>query len=260
MNPECEKLQDFYAPYALGILGAEESRQLEEHLRASCPQCTPGVRDAVEESLIMGMAVPLQNPPSRVKEQLLARVARTRADVSDAWRWLAIAAMLMLAVLVPIGSRRIMHLKNELAAEREANTGLQQRTSLQQRMLQRQEMIMAYLRESNAALVPLKATSKDLTSGANAVLAPRGMLLMVHNLPEPTSDKTYQLWAIPDRQKPVSAGIFRTDQKGEAIVEVTSLPAGANKKMVFAVTLEPAGGMPQPTTTPILASSPITAP
>lgn len=65
------------------------------------------------------------------------------------------------------------------------------------------------------------------------------------NLPEIPEDKIYQLWAIID-SKPVSCGIFGVDQSGEGKLEITNLKDSRNIQK-FAVTLEPAGGVPAPT-------------
>ncbi|WP_407570617.1 anti-sigma factor domain-containing protein [Deinococcus altitudinis] len=56
--------------------------------------------------------------------------------------------------------------------------------------------------------------------------------------------RAYQAWKI-EGGKPVSLGLFK-DQ-----AYLASLPAGT----VFAVTVEPAGGSPQPTTTPLFAQA-----
>ena len=52
---------------------------------------------------------------------------------------------------------------------------------------------------------------------------------------------------------PVSLGTFNTDSSGRALATLT-VPAGL-RIAVTAVTEEPAGGSPQPTTTPFLAAT-----
>ena len=67
-----------------------------------------------------------------------------------------------------------------------------------------------------------------------------------NNLPALPAGKTYQLWIITDTPKPVSAGVFSLDRgrKGRGILQ--NIPDVAKIKQ-FAVSLEPAGGLPQPT-------------
>jgi anti-sigma-K factor RskA len=51
---------------------------------------------------------------------------------------------------------------------------------------------------------------------------------------------------VPAQGKPISAGIFETDEHGNGEVLLPSLPPGITAK-AFAVTVEPSGGEPQPT-------------
>ncbi|MGH9328831.1 MAG: anti-sigma factor domain-containing protein, partial [Vicinamibacterales bacterium] len=72
-----------------------------------------------------------------------------------------------------------------------------------------------------------------------------GLVFTAVDLPPLPPGKVYQLWVVGP-QAPVSAAIFEPDAAGRAtaIVEAgRSLPEPA----AFAVTLEPAGGVPQPT-------------
>ena len=65
-----------------------------------------------------------------------------------------------------------------------------------------------------------------------------------NNLPALPAGKTYQLWVITDR--PVSAGIFSLDRGRKGRVMIQSVP-DVTKIQKFAVSMEPAGGKPQPT-------------
>jgi anti-sigma-K factor RskA len=58
------------------------------------------------------------------------------------------------------------------------------------------------------------------------------------------ANKSYQLWVVPMEGKPVSAGVI--DHGGPIHPWMMKLPQGMAAK-AFAVTLEPVGGMPQPT-------------
>ncbi|MCH8127687.1 anti-sigma factor [candidate division KSB1 bacterium] len=65
------------------------------------------------------------------------------------------------------------------------------------------------------------------------------------NLAAIPSDKDYQLWMLKGNQ-PISAGVFTPDADGNAISEFTTIPDDENIS-AFAVTLEPKGGVSQPT-------------
>ena len=71
-------------------------------------------------------------------------------------------------------------------------------------------------------------------------------------LPAPPAGKDYQLWVIAG-STPKSAGVFPVDDKGGAVHVLPEVPdpTGVN---AFAVTLEPAGGLPQPSGPMVLLS------
>jgi anti-sigma-K factor RskA len=74
--------------------------------------------------------------------------------------------------------------------------------------------------------------------------------LIAHDMPELKAGRTYQLWLVTASAK-ISAGTFQP-QNGDAVVRATyALPADQLKAL--AVTEEPAGGVPQPTSAPIIA-------
>jgi anti-sigma-K factor RskA len=78
----------------------------------------------------------------------------------------------------------------------------------------------------------------------------RDALFYAFNLPVLPADKTYQLWFIAGG-KPVSAGTFAVDPRGTASLRVESV-ADVRQIKGWAVTVEPRGGVPQPTGTFVL--------
>jgi len=69
--------------------------------------------------------------------------------------------------------------------------------------------------------------------------------LLVYDLPPPPPGRTYQLWTI-EGGKPVSAGTFATSDAGQARHAIAT-SAQLGDAIFLAVTVEPAGGVPQPT-------------
>ena len=63
-------------------------------------------------------------------------------------------------------------------------------------------------------------------------------------LPPAPAGKAYQLWYIADG-KPMPGSVFTTDAEGRAEMHA-SIPREGLRAQVFAVTLEPAGGLPAP--------------
>jgi Anti-sigma-K factor rskA, C-terminal len=92
-------------------------------------------------------------------------------------------------------------------------------------------------------------------AGAEGVPSARGrafvepvghrIVLLVYDLPPPPPGRTYQLWTI-EGGTPVSAGTFATSEAGQARHAIAT-PAQLGDAIFLAVTVEPAGGVPQPT-------------
>ena len=108
-----------------------------------------------------------------------------------------------------------------------------------------QDEFAALLRRPDAKVVSLAAS--DMAKGASGVLlynpVTQKIWLYSANLPECPRGTAYQLWAID--QKPMSVGTFHIDAGEMAHLLVKRLPE-FDKARKFAVSLEPAGGRPQP--------------
>lgn len=70
-------------------------------------------------------------------------------------------------------------------------------------------------------------------------------VLAAHGLPPPPAGKAYQLWYIAGG-KPLPGGLFTTDPDGNAVLN-DRVPEAGRGASLFAVTLEPAGGVTAPT-------------
>jgi anti-sigma-K factor RskA len=79
--------------------------------------------------------------------------------------------------------------------------------------------------------------------------ARRGIIVASNLAPLPP-DRQYELWVFHDG-KPVNAGVFDVDPSGRALFESTEFPQA--KADMFAVTVEPRGGVPAPTGPIVLA-------
>lgn len=77
--------------------------------------------------------------------------------------------------------------------------------------------------------------------------AKKSAVLQISNLPATQPDKDYQLWVIKNN-KPISNGVFSIKRGDQKFFKVTSLvESDKNQINAFAITLEPKGGVPQPT-------------
>lgn len=127
-----------------------------------------------------------------------------------------------------------------------ARTLLTQRETSLQRLVRQNEEFAGFFKNPASKVVSLSGSDMAKSAGAFLLFDPvtKKAWLYAFNLPALPNGKVYQLWAIGD--KPVSAGVFGVDtgQKGRMMVRNLSEFARMKK---FAVTVEPDGGVPQPT-------------
>ena len=97
------------------------------------------------------------------------------------------------------------------------------------------------------SLVRLAGLSPSPGASARLLWNPQARtgVLLTSGLPQTPRNRVYELWAIAGNE-PVPAGIFDVDAAGHAFLRLPPLP-GPKHFDKFAVTLEPAGGVPKPT-------------
>ena len=129
--------------------------------------------------------------------------------------------------------------RTQLAQREQDTVGLRQ-------ALARRDEFAPFLRSPHVKVIALHGS--EIAKSAEAVLLfdpdSKKAFFYAFNMPVLPAGKIYQLWAILD--KPVSAGIFGTDTGHKSRLVIRRIPAFALITK-FAVSLEPAGGRPQPT-------------
>lgn len=250
--------EELLPAYALGALDGAELRELEAHLAVGCAACRSQLDlfqgDLEELAVSVEPVVPSETTRRRI--QRLAGggtpVARPR-PVSRLAPMTAVAAAAVLLLAVGLGWRQI-RLGTELdrlGAERDALarqvSGLDQQLGLARAQTQRMAESLAIIASPGARSIQLAGLEPAPQASGNTFVNPqRGKAIFyAFDLPALAADKTYQLWWIEDG-KPVSAGTFDVDERGAASVQVERLaPTGIIQ--AWAVTIEPKGGVPQPT-------------
>jgi anti-sigma-K factor RskA len=113
----------------------------------------------------------------------------------------------------------------------------------------RQQELLALLKSPQVTIVVMNGLEAS-PQGHGKILwdaMRQKALLYVTNLPPPPGDKDYQLWQIVNN-KPISAGVFNVSAEGAGFFNVEPVGVADFKTInAFAVTLEPKGGVPQPT-------------
>jgi anti-sigma-K factor RskA len=238
--------------YALGALDSEEARELASHLEA-CPECVQKLEKARGRIALLALAVPPHEAPRRVKERLLKQIAGHRAGQRHApqgafWQWAA-PALAALSLVLVVWALALRTENKELHRQTRELQGRQQMLDAE---LTRARTVLELLTAPQTMKVTLVAGEAHPAPQGKVFYHPqKGLLFYVANLPALPSSKTYQLWLVPTQGNPVSAGIFQTDAYGNGEVILPSLPVGLRAK-AFAVTIEPVGGVPQPTGSKVL--------
>lgn len=226
---------DFESIAALDVLGAAttgEASALRAHL-LGCLPCRRARDEFADATTFIALGLEPVPPPNRLRGQISAALNEQKRF--DPW-WLAVAATLFFALWV----WREMGIR--VAREADAS----QRAEIER------------LQNENAQLASRAAQTFELTgqqlapsAKARVVLEPehRRAVVVFQHLPPNAADKSYQLWIIrADQAKPVSAGVFNATSDGSASIAIENLPVDTVIKGL-AVTLEPRGGVDQPTNT-----------
>lgn len=233
--------------YALGALEGEERSQFETHLRAGCRKCETALVEYGESLAALAAELPPVAPPDQVKAALMMRIGAPARPVRaldlprprwTLWWFAWTGALAATALVVGYLGVTVNALNRELARRGEEVLTLRSQVA-------RQQQLLTLLRTPETQIVALGGLKPSPTAtGRIWWHREAGGFFVAQGLPVAPPSKTYQLWVIAGG-KPVSAGIFDVDAKGSGILHVQPLP-GVEKAEVFAVTLEPAGGLPAP--------------
>jgi anti-sigma-K factor RskA len=134
-----------------------------------------------------------------------------------------------------------------LEAERRERQRVEHVMATLQGELSERDATLRLLSDPQVRLVRLAGLSASPRATAHLVWNPvaRAGAILTSGLPPLPPDRVYELWAIAGKE-PVPAGMFEVDEAGHAFLRLPPLPR-TKRFEKFAVTLEPAGGVPKPT-------------
>lgn len=225
MTRSHEELRSLIPAYVLGAVPDDEMGEVRAHI-VSCDECmaeADGYADAAES---LALAARAEEPPAGFAARVMERAVGARPQVQArrgvaAW-WPRLAAGLAAAALIVMGALWIVA-RDDLAEQR--------------------ELVAALVRSDDG--MRLRG------AGAVAIVVPGddGAVFVVDGLDAAPEGRDYQLWFLDDGT-PASAGVF--DVSGDvAVVETGHSLDGVDGA---AVTVEPDGGSPEPTTDPLVVS------
>ena len=250
------------ATYALGALDGDERVQFERHLADGCAVCEAALRASAETLAALARSAPPMVPPPRVKEELLHRIATT-GPARDGRRprplvWAAGTVAAVIAVAAFTGAFVAARYEGRLGQMAREAAALRARVQRDEAALQEQIAVYRNVvdlpRDPQTQIVTLRGLGPSPGASGRVVWHPfNGGHVFVANLPSAPTGKAYEMWTIGDAA-PQPAGVFQVDTAGRGTHRIPPVEGGKPVK-VFAVTLEPEGGVPAPTGPMVLASS-----
>jgi anti-sigma-K factor RskA len=214
---DTESIHDLSAAYALDALDSDERESYEAHL-ASCERCREDVAAYSVAAEALAYAAGPADPPPLLRDRILVAARAERPNVVPLRpRWVyPVAAVAAVAACAAIG----LGVWN---------------ISLHNRLGNPQAL----------QALPVTGAPGSLVVGQNGAAA-----LVLYRLDSAPAGKTYEAWVIRGKRAPVPAGLFHGG--GTTFVPIEGK---VRKGSVVAVTVEPAGGSPAPTTKPFAVSA-----
>jgi anti-sigma-K factor RskA len=259
-----EEYLELAAIHTLRPLEGPERARFELHLASGCDPCDVALREfrMVAEELLY--AVTPASPPPHVKSRLMSRLRREREEPVRApapapvkrpeprragvgfWLPLGTAAAVIAAAGFALYTRS---LQRELDAERAAT-----RSAIEELAGVRASLDAFTAPATRAVSLAGRGSGAQASARAFVDAAGGRLFLYVEGLPPSPPGRTYQIWLIIGANPPVSAGVFEVQPNGQARLESVSVPS-FDGAVTVAVTVEPAGGVPQPTGEMVLVGS-----
>jgi len=275
-----EEFFQLSAEYVAGALSGDDLRRFEDYLRRATGEELVYLSELMSVASLLSHVLDQQTPPARVKRGLMQKVrlaARARQSVEQRtarisgvpvlqrWSWLPVG-IAVVAIVMIIGFS--VYLANvmgviERQSERLAEVQKEKHKLATQLVelrdeLSRKEELLKVLSSRRIEITVMNGLSVNPIGYGKILWDPdrKTAILQVSNLPAVPGDKDYQLWVVKGKQ-PVSAGIFSVSTTEPSFFRIENLAVTDPKEIsAFAITLEPKGGVPQPTGAMYMMGSP----
>jgi anti-sigma-K factor RskA len=256
---EHDQYRELIEGYAIGSLDEAERGQLEAHLASGCPACTAALAEARWLVTQLVYLAPAAEPSDMLRARLLQKVRAEGAKAPSAggvgaktaiplWMWAGVAALLVLTAYSTWNVKRMGDQITVLNAQ------------VREAVREREELQQELTATKHEAVILTDPASRRFTIWPNDKQMPRleatwhqkmGIYVTGWQVPMPGKNRVLQLWLISKSGKPMPSRTFWPDSKGKVDLMVDDPPEVMAETKALAVTEEPMGGSPQPTTTPM---------
>ena len=214
-------------------------------------------RNSFETALEQQLLKDAPAPPVFLKQKIddvianiysVHEVQETREEVPvrkmEIWKWVAAASLILLVGSVYWGVAS----NNKYKDLKQSNGELEQRVAETNEQLAQYKTDAEMLQKPGMKMVGMKGTQVSPHAYTTVLWdttgATKDVYLLVNNLPQPASDKEYQLWALLDG-KPIDLGMLNNEylRQKKLLVKMQNV----QNAQAFAITLEPKGGSQNPT-------------
>lgn len=234
MNAELHVL---VGAYALDALEEREQIAFEAHL-AGCPVCAAELAEFHDTAALLGSAM-AADPPPQLRASVLDAAARTTQErpvvpLQRRSRWrqrmpVLLAAAAVLAVLGALGA---------YIGEHDRFTDMQTKDEREAAVLAAEDARVSTTRDGNTSVKVWASQSMDQA------------VVVMSGVPALDASRDYQMWAVPPAGgRPRSLGVV----DAEEAVSSSSLVDNLGDTRAVAVTIEPDGGSPEPSSPPVLS-------
>ncbi|MCX7877807.1 MAG: anti-sigma factor [Ignavibacteria bacterium] len=245
--------------YACGLLDEAEASQVNEIIKSNpeIAQELEEIRNTLAKYSMLYKISPDPALKNKVMKRIMEADKKIYQKIADdktqepekpakskfrkflmAALWVFFTVNVIINVFLYIKLRQTENIAHRLKKE---NSVLREDYERIRNEINRKSEIIRMVSNKGNKIFDLKGSAISLNSSATVFWNPetRKVLLSVHSLPAPPTDKQYQLWAIKGG-KPVDAGVFNVTD------EIISMEVPIESADTFAVTLEKKGGSPVP--------------
>lgn len=211
---------------------------LEKQLISDAKQVPLYLKGAIEQK-ISAITVDINSVES---EKNLAPVRRM-----NVWKLMVAASLLLFAGSVFWA----VSTNNKYKDAEEANINLQNKLEQSTAQLNTFQQEAQMLHSPGVKMAAMKGTSDPAVYATvywDTASSKRDVYLMINNMPQPASDKQYQLWALFNG-KPINLGMIEVKEQ-----RLLYRMKNVQDAQAFAITLEPKGGSEAPTSKPVVLS------